>query len=171
MNHWYVIETKARSEPEVHQALTQLGLTSYFPTYGRQTVDRSKHARPQVEVRVPLFPRYIFAQFDTSADLKWVGISRLKGVIRLLGNPSPIRGDFISQIQTELMAIAAAQIADKAITFEPIEKGARVKITAGPFATYGGSLVRMASADRVRIMLDAVGHPVLDVERSAVVRA
>lgn len=139
----------------------------YVPTEPKTV----SHAR-KIEVKeAPLIQGYIFLTFDPDyKKSNWNNILHCYSICNLLGpklNPTPIRGDFIERIRTESIALHAAAMADKSIHLEPLQKGTRVIITEGPYASKGG-IVDLSHGDRVKLMLDALVRVKVDLPRSHV---
>ncbi len=169
---WYVVETKFRREAQAHEEISDMGFTCFLPMEVRRRQDRGKFRRPIIEYSVPMFPRYVFPQFDISQPCGWQRIGRSQNVKGWLkpaqdAPPSAIREDFIDRVKTEQVAIRAALTNDLAVKLEPIPSGTRVIIQDGPFATLGG-IVAMSTGQRVRLLLDAAGFSDLQIARSSV---
>lgn len=171
-DRYYVIQTKLRREKEATEEIQALGFDCFNPVEVRKKKDRSRKARPDIEYEVAMFPGYIFPRFDMQLALGWQQMGRLhsvRGWLKPAGRevPSPIRSDFIDRVREEQIAQKALLLGDKAGKLEPLPDGTRIVIQDGPFATLGG-FVSMSVGDRVKIMLDAAGFSVLDIERRAV---
>jgi transcriptional antiterminator RfaH len=150
--NWYVVNTQPRAEIRAIDHLEMQGYRVFCPRY-RRTV---RHARKMKSVLAPLFPSYLFVQFDMARD-QWRCINSTRGVTRLLtghGMPQPIPLDVID-------ALFDRTRGDGTIDWTPhFEVGAAVRIADGPFAELIGTLEFLDAAGRVRVLLDLLGRTV-----------
>src|SRR5260370_6138929 len=97
-NHlWYALRVKSRYENSVASHLQARGFESFLPLYKcrRRWSDRFK------EIELPLFPGYVFCQFDPSNRLP---ILTVPGIVHVVG----VGRTPISVEQTEIAAIQTA---------------------------------------------------------------
>ena len=149
---WYVVNTQPRAELRAINHLEMQGYRIFCPRY-RRTV---RHARKMKSVLAPLFPSYLFVQFDMAHD-QWRCINSTRGVMRLLtgdGMPQPVPVGVIE-------ALFAHTRSDGTIDWTSrFEVGAAVLIADGPFAELVGTLEYLDAAGRVRVLLDLLGRTV-----------
>src|SRR5206468_6390011 len=93
---WYALRVRSRFEWTVEKALRHKGYEVFLPTYksARRSSDRIK------TVQVPLFPGYLFCQFDVRTRLPILttpGVNSVVGVGRV---PEPIDEMEIAAIRT-----------------------------------------------------------------------
>jgi transcription antitermination factor NusG len=131
MKSWYGLRVKSRHEHTVASHLRARGYESFLPLYKsrRRWSDRFK------EIELPLFPGYVFCQFDTSNRLPVVSIPGIVHVVGIGKIPVAI----------EESEIAAIQIAVKSrLPRQPwpfLEIGNKVQIEDGPLRGVGGILL------------------------------
>ena len=64
MKRWYVVHTRPFQEEKATFNLSKQGFAFYLPKY----LKPRRHARRTDLVLKPLFPRYLFVQWDTEID-------------------------------------------------------------------------------------------------------
>lgn len=147
---WYVVETRPRSEPQAVMHLERQGFRALWLRF-RKT---RRHARRIDQVLAPLFPNYLFVQFDRSCD-NWTAINGTIGVRRLVGasaqGPQAMPSEAIACLLTRC---------DNGVMHSlmpAIEPGQRVRLVSGPFADRLASVERLDGHGRVRVLLDMLG--------------
>lgn len=128
---WYAVRVRSQHEDIVARHLRVRGLESFLPLYRQQHrwSDRFK------ELELPLFPGYVFCQFDPKNRLP---VLTVPGVVHVVGagkNPVPID-------EAEIIAIQAAVKAG--LPRQPcafLEVGQRVRIEYGPLCGTEGILL------------------------------
>src|SRR5215469_11320307 len=75
---WYAVRTRSRFEATTSASFRDKGFTAFLPTYvsRRQWSDRIK------ELRLPLFPGYVFCRFDASDQYR---VLNSPGVVHIVG--------------------------------------------------------------------------------------
>lgn len=150
MIEWFCVHTRPQQERRAMIELTKQYFRSYLPIIDSK----------------PMFPRYIFVEFDKDAD-PWGLIRSTRGCIDLLKNgfsPIPIR----KSIMDAIMAYEPPP--------EPVQpdqtfiKDQRVRITNGILAGYEG-LFEGTDKQRVQAFLTILGKrvsvPVKDISSAA----
>lgn len=151
MIEWFCVNTKPQQEIRAMIELTKQGFHTYTPMW---------------KPGKPLFPRYIFAQFDKNAD-NWGVIRSTRGCNDLLKNgfqPIPIR----QSIMDAIMAFEPpAEPVQTDPTYTPDQK---VRITNGILAGYEG-LFKGTDKQRVQAFLEILGNkisvPMKDISSAA----
>ena len=160
---WYVIKTKPRNEERAHNYLEQNGIHTFLPYMESASfcgVNSSKKIKP-------LFPNYIFAQFDLMHSyplVKWG-----KGVNKILGfgkYPTPIADEVLSLIKSRT---DDNDIVKKAYN---LSENDCVRIVSGPFKDLLGIFDHWVSdSGRVRVLLNLIGYqPKVELHYSQVER-
>lgn len=129
--HWYAVRVRSQHEDMVTRHLRVRGLEAFLPLYRSQHrwSDRFK------EVELPLFPGYVFCQFDAENRLP---VLTVPGVVQLIGvgkKPLPID-------ESEIVAIQSA--AKSGFPTQPcpfLKIGQKVKIEHGPLCGMEGILI------------------------------
>lgn len=162
---WYAIHTNAKQEERAHQNLQAWGVESLSPKF--------KERRPNpftgipVYISKPLFPRYIFARFDSRILHK---ISFTKGVHSVVSfNATP------AVIDDEIIALIKARIGSNGFVAlgEEIRPGDKVIIKDGPMKDLVGIFQHdMKDSNRSMILLMAINYQGrLMIPRDSVVKA
>lgn len=128
--HWYAVRVRSQHEDVVARHLRVRGLESFLPLYKQlhRWSDRFK------EVELPLFPGYVFCQFDAANRLP---VLTIPGVVHIVGagkNPLPIDEDEIAAIQ----AAVKSGFPTHPCTF--LQLGEKVRIEYGPLCGIEGIL-------------------------------
>jgi transcriptional antiterminator RfaH len=159
---WYVAAIKRHAAP-VRSMLPQLehrpvagslavmhlalrGFTVFFPTLAAIVI----HRRTRQRVSVPMFPGYVFVEFDLDGD-EWRPINSTIGVTHLLPHnsemPYPVPDGFIDLLRSQHMTKRG--FIEKMREFED---NVMVKIITGPFAAFEGRIENVGKiSSRVRI--------------------
>ena len=99
MNSWYAVNTKMRCEAIACASLERHGVEVFFPLLRERKVLRRK-CGPTTS---PLFPRYLFAKFDVSSQLRAVSYARgVKSIVTFGSSPSMVDESIIHAIQSQL---------------------------------------------------------------------
>lgn len=144
---WYAIQTKSRKEPSVQAALDQAGIEVYCPRI-RKPLGRANQKSWKV---VPLFPGYLFAQFDFGRDyprVRWT-----PGLVRVVmsgGTPLAVTETMLSSVRQ--MEKEGIRLLLRPVRWKP---GVRVRVGQGPFTGFEGQVAAtLKGGDRVRILLE-----------------
>ena len=87
MKSWYAVYTKSCCEAIACASLDRLGVEVFLPMLRERKVLRGK-CRPTTS---PLFPRYLFAKFDVSSQLRAVTYARgVKNIVTFGSGPSMV---------------------------------------------------------------------------------
>jgi len=153
--------TEFGQEKTAERAVRGLGLCTWLPKHFAGGRER------------PLFPAYLFAQADLSAD-PWRGIYRQRGVATILGT----QHERPAVVPAAALAVLWADCAANGVIYPktdvpraplpPIPPGAEVTVAAGAFAGLRG-ICQMTDRDRVTILLRILGREArVTMPRSAV---
>jgi transcriptional antiterminator RfaH len=166
---WFVVRTKWGEEATAAAEIEKQGFSVYLPQHvvdvsklrGRQrkkddfVVDGAGH----VGRRVPLFPRYLFARFDSAVD-RWRPICHTRGVEQLFGawcdptsgvvrSPSPVKDEVIKALMDEPEVVAV---------FKPVSlQGKTLAIESGPWMGFRG-VCQWSTEKRVSVLLSLFGR-------------
>ncbi len=138
---WYALYVRSRHERVVEQTLKGRGYPAFSPFYRmrRKRSDRTK------ELDVPLFPGYVFCQFDPNRRLP---VLTTPGVVFVVGAgniPEAVQESEIASIQT------VAQSGKPVQPWPFLQAGQRVRILAGPLYGVEGRLLKMKNECRLVI--------------------
>ncbi len=138
-NSWYALRVRSRHENTVALHLQARGYESFLPVYRsqRRWSDRFK------EIELPLFPGYVFCQFD---PLNRLPILSVPGIVHVVGvGRTPIPVD-----ETEIAALQAA--VKSGLPRQPwpfVEIGHRVRVEHGPLRGVEGILLGFRGHQRL----------------------
>ena len=161
---WYVIQTKPKKEKEANSYLSIKGLEVYSPlleTYFPNNGEIKRTCKP-------LFPGYIFANFDYVADyglVKWGrGIKKIVGFSDNL--PSPVSEEVVNEIKSRCGEDGFVRINR---CYRPNEQ---VRVKSGPFKDLMGIFETwVPEKERVRILLNLIGfQPQVELHVSMIER-
>lgn len=98
MKSWYAVHTKSHCEASAGISLDRHGVEVFLPMLREGRVLRGK-GRPAIS---PLFPRYLFARFDISSQLRAVTYARgVKNIVTFGGGPSVVDESIIHAIRSQ----------------------------------------------------------------------
>jgi transcriptional antiterminator RfaH len=155
MKRWYAVYTQSRGEAIATENLERQGFEVFFPRY----LKRRSHARKIEMVPAPLFPRYIFMAYGVEErGLRVVRSTR--GAIDLVRSgdePVPVPAFIIDEIRRRQDESGFVVLA----LHTKFDRGDRIRIETGPFASYEAIFESMRDNDRVIALLSLLGRKVL----------
>lgn len=99
MKSWYAVNTKSHCEVSACASLDRHGVEVFLPMLRERKVLRGE-CRPTT---LPLFPRYLFAKFDVSSQLRAVTYARgVKSIVAFGSGPSMVDESIIHAIRSRL---------------------------------------------------------------------
>ena len=136
---WYALQVRSRYERLIADALLSKEYESFLPLYGKKSrwSDRIK------ELKLPLFPGYLFCRFDINNRLP---ILMTPGIIRIVGigkRPRPIDETEISAIQT----VVASGLHAEPVPY--LYTGQKVRIGQGSLSGVEGILAGVRGPARL----------------------
>jgi transcriptional antiterminator RfaH len=154
MKRWYVVNTKSREETKALFNLKRQGFNAYLPQY-RKT---RRHARRTDTVLAPLFPKYLFVEFDLDME-KWSCINSTLGVNSLIkfgALPSAVPTDLIDDIKAREDDTGMVSLNRQL----KIKHGDRVTVITGAFSDHTGIFECQNDDERIIILLNLLGRDV-----------
>jgi transcription antitermination factor NusG len=156
---WYALQVRTRWESSTETLLSGKGYQTFLPTFKIVKREQSKSE----EVTAPLFPGYVFCQFDAHRRLP---ILITPGVIAVVGRgriPVPVEDSEIRAIQT---------VVSSGLHAEPcpyLEVGQQVRIEDGPLSGLEGILTSFKGSRRIVVSVSLLCRSVaLEIDRSGV---
>ena len=136
---WYAVYVRSRHEKVVETTLKGKGYSAFSPIYRtcRKRSDRT------TQIDVPLFPGYVFCQFDSTRRLPILTTPGVVFVVSAGETPQPVANSEIESLQT----IAASGRPVQPWPF--LKEGQRVRIHAGPLSGALGALLRTKNDARL----------------------
>ncbi|MBZ5579513.1 MAG: hypothetical protein LAP40_23380 [Acidobacteriia bacterium] len=145
---WYVVRVKANTESKVAHRLTNRGMPAFLPVVRRLS-------RRRGEIEIPLFPGYVFAQFDCRAALP---VLTCPGVVHILS-----RGCVAEPVEpAEMYALQCVSRAG--CPLEPLPSftiGQKVRINTGPLADVEGIVLRDNGRPRLIVSVSLLQRSVV----------
>lgn len=146
---WFVAQTLSRSEGRAQAQLQAQEFHTFLPRVERTV----RHARKLRTVLSAAFPGYIFVRLDLQRD-RWRSVNGTIGVSRLImarDLPVPAPPGVVETIMGYVDEFGVARF-DRDLV-----EGQAIRIKAGPLADAVGTLVRLDSSGRVRVLLEIMG--------------
>lgn len=81
MKRWYVVQTKASQEKLAFQELLNQNFNAFLPKYQYTTINKRLNLKEKIVK--PLFPGYLFVEFDVEKE-RWKVINSTRGCIGLV---------------------------------------------------------------------------------------
>jgi transcription antitermination factor NusG len=136
---WYAIRVRSNFENAVSASLASKGYPEFLPTYRsrRRWSDRIK------EVRMPLFPGYVFCRFDPNNRLPILQTPGVVNVVSFAKTPTPVEESEIAAVQR----IVASDVLSRPWPF--LNAGDRVQVIDGPLAGLEGILLEFKKSLRL----------------------
>lgn len=160
---WYVIHTHLKQEDRAGSNLKVLGIPIFSPKIREQRYNQFVHM--PTYVAKPLFPRYIFAQFNVNHLYNKVRFTRgVCSVVSFGEGPTPIDEEIITLIQSKIKEDGFVRID------EEIRPGDKVIVKDGALKNFAGVFEReLKDTDRIRILLETVSYQAhVEIEREMV---
>jgi transcription antitermination factor NusG len=155
---WFALQVRTRWESSTAVLLSGKGYQSLLPTYQKKCWNGGRR-----EVSAPLFPGYVFCQFDVQNRLP---ILVTPGVIAVVSRgrvPIPVDDTEIASIQT---------IASSGFQAEPwpyLELGQRIRIEGSGLKGLEGILINFKGNHRIVVSVSLLRRSVaLEIDRSCV---
>ena len=148
--NWYALYTKPRSEDLVASRLQDIGIEVLNPKLKSKKYQRNKIS----EVIEPLFPCYLFANFEKEKYSHLITYTR--GVRYIVGESHPV------VVHDEVIGTIKESMEDGNIVVirpQRFERGEKVFIREGPFKDFYGIFEReIKGHERVMILLDSISY-------------
>ncbi len=146
--NWFAVHTKPRQESVAQTSLDREGLPTFFPKLKRKRTIR----RVRKWVTSPLFPCYIFAQFDADRQARLVKYANgVTNIVSFGGKPAIV--------DDALLASIKEHAEEDVVTIQPsrFKSGEVVEIQTGPLRGLQGIFEReMSDSERVIVLLDTL---------------
>lgn len=158
-NRWYALQVRTRWESSTSLLLSGKGYQTLLPTY---RVKKTWSGKPR-ELDTPLFPGYVFCEFDAHNRLP---VLVTPGVIAVVGRgkiPEPVE-------EAEIAGIRAAMTSGYRVEPCPyLELGQKVRIESEPLQGLEGILVNFKGNHRIVLSVTLLRRSVaLEIDRSCV---
>ena len=150
---WFVAQLRPNGLAQARVHLRRQRFESFSP---ERMSSQSLRGR-LMQNRQPLFPGYLFVQFNPDAP-GWTAINNTRGIARLLLQ-DPRRPRALPQ---SLMAGLQARCGPDELVkpADDLEVGDQIRILSGPFADFITQIDHLPDSERVGVLLDLMGRDV-----------
>ncbi len=159
-DRWYALQVRTRWESSTATLLCGKGYQTFFPTY---TTEKRWRRGMSNGTSAPLFPGYVFCQFDPHMRLP---VLVTPGVIAVVGRgrtPIPVEDSEIEAIQRVVSS------GFQAIPWPYLEVGQQVRIQNGALSGIEGILTSIRGTRRIVVSVSLLCRSVaLEIDRSDV---
>jgi transcriptional antiterminator RfaH len=162
---WYVVHTHPKQEDRADSNLRVLGVRTFNPKM--RGCRYNHYTNTLTHLVKPLFPRYIFAQFEISDLYHKVRFTRgIHSLVSFGSSPIPIDEAIVAMIQSRMEEDGCVAM------HEHFNPGDKVVIKDGPLRNLAGIFEReLNDADRVRILLQTVSYQAhVEIEKDLVAK-
>ena len=155
-NKWHLLQLKPNGFKKAQFNLEHQNFETFMPLC-RVTTRSSQSFKEMIK---PVFPGYLFVCFDTKSS-DWRKINSTLGVSRLIS----FERDKPASVPEELIQGLKLRCDETGLLMPPndLEVGKKMQVVGGSFAGFVGTVERLISEDRVRILFDLMGQEVLTV--------
>lgn len=157
---WYALMVKSRHEKWISAALRGKGYAEYLPLYRK--VER--YSSRTKSVYLPLFPNYVFSQFDPHDRLPILTIPGVFCIVQCGHLPAPIAESEIQQIRL------LCEWSQDVCPWPFGVPGSLVRVVDGPLVGVVGTLIAFKSRNRLVVSISLLQRSVSIEIDSAVVR-
>lgn len=161
---WFVAYTDPRREGDVARELRRRQMATFYPA---MTVTRTK-AKRRVTVLAPLLPRYLFVGLASGQSLYGMRQTPgLEGMVRVGGKPATVPACVITGLRTaQAQGVydfsdatqAERDAAKRAEAAKAFGAGRKVRILAGPFASFTGIVEGLLPDERIMVVVNLFGR-------------
>jgi transcription antitermination factor NusG len=159
LRSWYALQVRTRWESSTSVLLSGKGYETLLPTY---KIKKNWSGKSR-EVNAPLFPGYVFCQFDAQNRLP---VLVTPGVISVVGRgrvPIPVEDAEIAAIQTLVSS------GFRASPWPFLELGQKVRIERNPLQGLEGILIHFKGNHHIVLSVTLLRRSVaLEIDRSCV---
>jgi len=153
---WFAVQVKYRHEKAVSLALRGKNHSEFLPLITRS----HRSAGRTQQVQVPLFPTYVFCQFDPANRLPILTTPGVFSIVSAGRNPIPVD-------EVELSSIRAALAAKALLTpTDFIREGLPAVVKNGPLRGVAGIVRRIKSQERLILSISMLQRSVaVEIDR------
>ncbi|AUI85621.1 transcriptional activator RfaH [Vibrio azureus] len=130
MKRWYLLYCKRGEQLRAKQHLENQGVDCFYPTLVVEKILRGKRQN----IEEPLFPSYVFAQFDYEKGPSFTAIRSTRGVVdfvRFGAHPKEIRAEIIEELKRSDFSTEESMDAKKMP-----QPGDTVRVKSGQFTGF-----------------------------------
>lgn len=153
MKRWYLLYCKRGEQSRAKMHLENQGLSCYYPEVEVEKILRGKRQK----VKEPLFPSYVFVEFDYEQGPSFTTVRSTRGVvdfIRFGSHPTEIDSGLIEELQL------LAEQPDEAEADCLPKHGETVRVTGGQFAGIEAIFQEADGEARSIMLVNMISRPV-----------
>ena len=147
---WFAVRVRSRFERTAEVSLSGRGFNCLMPSY---TITSKWSDRSKTLVK-PLFPGYLFCQFDFGRRLPILTAPGVMGVVSTGSLPTPVHPDEIHALQTVMSSGRNAR------RHPFLRSGAQVRLNGGPLRGVEGFLVETKGDRRLILTVELLQRAV-----------
>ena len=156
---WFALQVRTRWESSTATLLSGKGYATLLPTYNTKKLSRGKLK----EVTAPLFPGYVFCNFNAQDRLPVLVTPGVVGVVGIGRVPQPVEESEIEALQR------ATSVGVPVEPWPYLEVGQRVRLENAPWMGVQGILINFKGSRRLVLSVSLLRRSVaLEVDRSMV---
>lgn len=152
-DNWFAAQLKPNGLGLATVHLARQGFATFCPTRLETRMRRGQ----RVPFRKPLFPGYIFVNFDPAAP-GWPAINSTRGIARLI-----VQDRLAAMpLPPDLMAGLMSRCDEDGLLLPPsdLEAGDRVRVLSGPFADFITRIEDIRDDQRLGVLIELMGRKV-----------
>jgi transcriptional antiterminator RfaH len=146
MINWYALYTRPRHEKKSFELLLEKGANAYLPLL--KTTRLFKNRKREVEL--PLFPSYLFCQFEYKNRFPILETHGIIKIINFNGTPAIVPEWQIDSMKTILANPQSLRLE------KYFRQGDWVEVKSGPFKGLKGIVLHVKGESRLAIMIDGI---------------
>ena len=152
---WFLIYTKPRQEERAKEHLENQGFETFLPM-----IASAKIKQPKLYSLKPMFPRYLFTQFNAEKN-NWAHIKSTRGVSHVI-----TFGDKLTEVPYSVVDFLKTKVDDHnviklKVTRPVFQKGDKLVINKGVFQGKEAKFLSMSGKERVRILLKLMNEIII----------
>jgi transcription antitermination factor NusG len=147
---WYGLRVRSNFEQQVSSLLRAKGVEEYLPCY---TVRRPWSDRVR-QLRVPLFPGYVFCHMALESRPFVLATTGVVGIAGNQNQPLPIPDHEMSAVKRMVESKSAVE------PWPFLRIGQRVRVHRGPLSGIEGFLLRLKSSHKLVVSVTLLGRSV-----------
>jgi len=166
---WFLIYTKPRQEERAKENLENQGFETFLPRIAFEKIKQ-----PKLYSLKPMFPRYLFTQFNAEKN-NWVHVKSTRGVSHVI-----TFGDKLTEVPNSVIDYLKSKVDDNDVlklqtTRKTFQKGDELVIKQGVFQGKDATFLSMSGKERVRVLLSLMNRITIadiseqNLERKAIV--
>ena len=166
---WFLIYTKPRQEERAKENLENQGFETFLPMIAFEKIKQ-----PKLYSLKPMFPRYLFTQFNAEKN-NWVHVKSTRGVSHVIRF-----GNKLTEVPNSVIDYLKSKVDDNDVlnlqtTRNKFQKGDELVIKQGVLQGKDATFLSMSGKERVRVLLSLMSRITIaeiseqDLERKAIV--